>query len=101
MCVFGDTKRTVGEPAGRETLGNPHGLMFETRKLLAKSEGTFGTIVWRRDAPVGRLAEIDMSLVEAMAAVLNDMTANAWPDRVLVLSGADNEVQGDDDAILA
>ena len=73
----------------------------DTYESLAKSEGLLGTL----QSTVLRLrsvlssssavspASVDVALVEAMAEGLDGMTASAWPDRVLSLGCAVDEVR--------
>ena len=73
----------------------------DTYESLAKSGGLLGTL----QSTVLRLrsvlssssavspASVDVALVEAMAEGLDGMTASAWPDRVLSLGCAVDEVR--------
>ncbi|MCK6431731.1 MAG: VWA domain-containing protein [Aquabacterium sp.] len=68
----------------------------ETHDSLANSEGLLGvfrsTIQRLREMFAGGTVDapnsVDVLLVEAMAAVLNGMTASMWPDGVFALGGA-------------
>ena len=73
----------------------------DTYESLAKSEGLLGALkstVLRLSGmfagdPAERSVNIDVVLVEAMVAVLDGMTAGAWPDRVFSMGGAVDEVR--------
>ena len=73
----------------------------DTYESLAKSEGLLGalksTVLRLRGMfavdPADRSVNIDVVLVEAMVAVLDGMTAGAWPDRVFSMGGAVDEVR--------
>ncbi|MFC7459172.1 VIT domain-containing protein [Hydrogenophaga defluvii] len=69
----------------------------DTYESLAKSGGVLGAFkstvqrlrgMFVRD-PAASAANIDVVLVEAMVAVLDEMTASAWPDRVLSMDGGE------------
>lgn len=73
----------------------------DTYESLARSEGLLGALksavlrlsgVFASD-PATRPTSVDVALVEAMVAVLDGMTASAWPDRVFSLGGAVDEVR--------
>ncbi|MDP4301974.1 VIT and vWA domain-containing protein [Leptothrix discophora] len=72
----------------------------DTHEALVKSEGLLGalesTVLRLRGIfagePDDRSVGINGVLVEAMAAVLDGMTASAWPDRVFSMGGAVDEV---------
>ena len=73
----------------------------DTYESLAQSEGLLGALkstvlrlrgVFASD-PATRPTSVDVALVEAMVAVLDGMTASAWPDRVFSLGGAVDEVR--------
>ncbi|SFU95841.1 Ca-activated chloride channel family protein [Paenacidovorax caeni] len=73
----------------------------DTYESLAQSEGLLGALkstvlrlrgVFASD-PATRPTRVDVALVEAMVAVLDGMTASAWPDRVFSLGGAVDEVR--------
>lgn len=72
-----------------------------TYESLAKSEGLFAafksTVLRLRGIfagnPADRSVSIDVVLVEVMVAVLDGMTASAWPDRVFSMGGAVDEVR--------
>lgn len=73
----------------------------DTYESLVKSEGLLGALkstVLRLSGmfagdPAERSVNIDVVLVEAMVAVLDGMTAGAWPDRVFSMGGAVDEVR--------
>ena len=73
----------------------------DTHESLAKSEGLLGalksTVLRLRGMfagdPAERPANIDVALVEAMVAVLDGMTASAWPDRVFSMDAAVDEAR--------
>jgi Ca-activated chloride channel family protein len=78
----------------------------ETYDSLIKSRGVFANEVGNEFASefanafantpaadtIKKPASVDVSLLEAMAAVLKGMTASTWPDQMLVLSRAADEV---------
>ena len=45
------------------------------------------------DTRLSDLLSIDLTLVEAMVAVLERMTTSAWPDRVFSLGGVGDEMR--------
>lgn len=78
----------------------------DTYESLAKPEGFFGavksTVVRLRGMfttdPGAMRANMDATLVEAMASTFDGMTASGWPDQVFLLGGTADEVRDAIDA---
>ena len=77
----------------------------ETHESLVRSEGLLGALkstvlrlrgVFASD-PSAKPAGVDVALVQAMVAVLDGMTARAWPDRVFAMG--DEAGSAADDAV--
>lgn len=72
----------------------------DTYEALAQPEGLLGALKFTAQRMGGMFASnsaanpasINLTLIEAMLAVLDGMTASVWPDRVFSLGSAVNEV---------
>jgi len=86
QTVVGAFLYVMSQRDTHESLAKSVGLIHGFKATVQRLKGLFTS-----DANDAR-PSVDVRLVEEMMVVLDDMTANKWPDRVYALGAAVNEV---------